>query len=375
MRLKRNTLLNYMNNIIKLSNDTDILLDDVNLKSIDNVYIFIKYYNTLKEHKNIIDNYSREWDIYKRYMNPYELIYSPYEKYVNISNYKPVSRSFFKMWEILNKFNLIDKDNKSVIANIAEGPGGFIEAIYKYKTNSDDIYISNTLYPNNRNIPSWNKLRNYIYTNQINSITLLYCDLYNYSNIISYISKFKDKKSELITADGGFDYSNNFNKQEEQSYRIIYSEIIIALAIQENKGSFVVKIFDTFTIFTLKCIYLLKNYYSEVYLYKPLTSRIANSEKYIICKGFNGIDNDMLNKLLESIKNFPSNNPDIIEIQLPNNFIYEFDNYNKDFVDNQIKSIDKTLEIIKNNNKDNLDKIIKEQIEKAKEWCKVYNFN
>ena len=139
-------------------------------------------------------------------------------------------------------------------------------------------------------------------------------------------------------------------------------------------GSFVVKI-NPFTLFTLKCIYLLKLYYEEVFLYKPLTSRVANSEKYIICRKFKGIENNLLNILLESVKNFPLSNPDIKEIKLPNEFIYELDKFNKDYVNIQIKSIDETLEIIKNNNKDILDKIIKKQIEKAKEWCKIYNFN
>ena len=45
-------------------------------------------------------------------MNPYELIYSPYQKSMNTSQYKPISRSFFKLLEIDNMLNLIgEKDN------------------------------------------------------------------------------------------------------------------------------------------------------------------------------------------------------------------------------------------------------------------------
>ena len=364
-----------MNNLIQLSNIDCISLNDVVINKSKNIYVFMKYYNDLNNHKNIIDNYNQEWDTYKKYMNPYELIYSPYDRTTNTSNYKPISRSFFKMWEMLNRFSIIKPDDSIVIANIAEGPGGFIEAIHKYKKhNSNDIYISNTLYPSNKNIPSWNKLKKYINDNNFSNIKLLYCDLYNYENVLKYISNFKDTKSKFVTGDGGFDYSNNFNKQEEQSHKIIYSEIIIALAIQEIGGSFILKIFDTFTLFTLKYIYILSIFYETIQLYKPYTSRVANSEKYIICKGFKGIKDELLNKFLISIRDFSNISVDITNIKLPNDFIYEFDNYNKIFINNQIDFINKTLNIIKNKDNVNLENIVQEQLRNAKKWCEEYNF-
>ena len=38
---------------------------------------------------------------------------------------------------------------------------------------------------------------------------------------------FKDEKADIITADGGFDYSADFNSQEINSNHIIFSEIVI----------------------------------------------------------------------------------------------------------------------------------------------------
>ena len=364
-----------MNDILEFSNPGDNDLSDIELKNNLKSCLFLKYYNSLKNHKDIIDNYIKEWDNFKKYMNPYELIYSPYQKNMNTSQYKPISRSFFKMWEMLHKFNLLEIDDNIVIGNIAEGPGGFIEAILRYRQfNNKDVYISNTLYPSDKSIPSWNKLNRYKDERKIDNINILYCDLYNYKNLIKYISYFKDKKAYLVTADGGFDYSSDFNNQEYSSSRIIYSEIVCAFSIQELGGNFVIKIFDTFNIFTLKCIYLLYKFYKTISLYKPLTSRVANSEKYIICKGFKGINYQLLIKFLDSINNFPTGNPDISTIKLPNEFIYQFDNYNKLFVDNQISFIDKTLEMIKNKDPIDFEKIVEEQVVKAKEWCEEYNF-
>ena len=66
---------------------------------------------TLSEVKNKIDtkNYSKDWDKSKKISNMYELIHISNNKMKSesISRYDPLSRSFFKMWEILNYFNLL----------------------------------------------------------------------------------------------------------------------------------------------------------------------------------------------------------------------------------------------------------------------------
>ena len=364
-----------MNNIFELENNENIIINSIELIENEKKCIYVKYFNLLKKNKDIIDDVSKEWETFKKYMNPYELIYSPHDKRINISNHKPISRSFFKMWEILIHFNLIVDNKKLVISNIAEGPGGFIEAILKYrKYNKNDIYYSNTLYPSNRNIPSWNKFKKFKILYKLENIYLSYCDLYNYSNVISYISNFKNSKADLITSDGGFDYSSDYNNQEQNSNRIIYTEIITALSIQKINGSFVIKIFDTFNIFTIKCIYLLYSYYKKITLFKPFTSRVANSEKYIICKNYKGINDKIINNYLDTLKNFPNKNPDIKNIILPNEFIHLFDKYNENFTNNQINFINKTLNMIKNKDSIKIDDIINEQIIKAKEWCELFKF-
>ena len=52
-------------------------------------------------------------------------------------------------------------------------------------------------------------------------------------------------------------------------------------------------------------------FYDEVNIYKPLTSRPANSEKYIIAKGFRGIDYKYLDQLLSIIKLWEDNEENI----------------------------------------------------------------
>ena len=176
-----------MNKTLEFSN-VNLTLENLTIKKLNfNNIIFNKYYKELEEVKNKITEYSTVWNKYKKYTNPYELIYSPYDS-TNISNYTPISRSFFKMWEILNKFNLCKNPDKIVICNIAEGPGGFIESILKYSQNDKDEFISNTLKPNNKSIPSWYKLTNMIKLNNVKNIFLNYCNLFDRSDFNNFIS-------------------------------------------------------------------------------------------------------------------------------------------------------------------------------------------
>ena len=98
----------------------------------------------LSETKNKIDinNCSKDWDKSKKISNLYELIHISNNKMKgeSISRYDPLSRSFFKLWEIINYFGLIDTRNPIVTAHLAEGPGGFVEACLYYRQRLIKIY-------------------------------------------------------------------------------------------------------------------------------------------------------------------------------------------------------------------------------------------
>ena len=50
-----------------------------------------------------------------------------------------------------------------------------------------------------------------------------------------FINSLRNNYCEIITADGGFDYSIDYNSQEDMSYKLLYCEIFIALNIQKKK--------------------------------------------------------------------------------------------------------------------------------------------
>ena len=78
---------------------------------------------------------------------------------------------------------------------------------------------------------------------------------------------------------------------------MIYSEIFVALNIQKVGGSFLCKIFDIFKKETILLINILNSLYDKISFYKPNTSRLSNSEKYIICQGYKGYNKEIMNKL------------------------------------------------------------------------------
>ena len=87
------------------------------------VLLFVKYSYLLKNEKVKIDKIGKiNWNKNKIENSIADIIYNSFNL-VNISNKRPISRSYFKLRQILYDFNLVNKfyDN---IACIAEGPGG-----------------------------------------------------------------------------------------------------------------------------------------------------------------------------------------------------------------------------------------------------------
>lgn len=82
----------------------------------------------------------------------------------------------------------------------------------------------------------------------------------------------------------GFEVTKQEHLQEVLSHQIILSQIYIALCIVRPGGHFVCKLFDTVTPFTVALIYFASLAFDFIAIHKPITSRPANSERYLICK-------------------------------------------------------------------------------------------
>ncbi len=342
---------------------------------------FLDLHNILNKVKSKIDDAAPMWNNKKKLANPYEMISSNYRKGNIRVLYKPFSRSYFKMWEILQDYNLLPSktEKPSVrVACLAEGPGGFMEAIINYRESLHDKVVGITLAPDNDIVPGWHKFERELSKKNIyirSCIEVTYGNLYQVADIWNFAKKFKGKdKADLVTADGGFDFSKDYNGQENMAQHLIFAEIVTALTVQKEGGNFVCKVFDLFSMVSVKIFYLVTAHYEEVYLVKPKVSRPANSEKYIVAKGFKGIDSKLLKNLYLLLIQWDSSVMNIHGIEYNNKFLNILRVYNKTYVASQIKSIENTIRLIKEkvSNKQ-FTHIINTQQYNAVEWCKRYD--
>jgi hypothetical protein len=169
---------------------------------------------------------------------------------------------------------------------------------------------------------------------------------------IKLFSKEIDEKADLITADGGFNWTNE-TIQEQEAYRLLLGEILACLTYQKEGGSFVIKIFESLTGTTMKIIALLRSLYEKVYAIKPLTSRPSNSEKYLVCKNFIGDEKSVkiirkkIAVLLDKIHDTGLNIVDLYpEINISDDFIMSLKYLNLEIENKQIVEINKIVSFI-----------------------------
>jgi 23S rRNA U2552 (ribose-2'-O)-methylase RlmE/FtsJ len=368
-----------------------------------------KYLSFVKEQ---IDNKQDAWDKMKKNTNPYEYIHTnvPNSKQ-SVSVLKPLSRSFFKMVEICQTLNLFDSEaynreaynreaynreayNRERDAykreaayksfHLAEGPGGFIEAMTYMRKNPSDMYYGMTLLNDqDHNVPGWRKSRQFLMNHPnvyIEKGSEGDGDLTKAANL-KHCYNLYHGQMDLITGDGGFDFTCQYPNQEQVSTKLIMCQIAFGIAMQKHGGTFIVKFFDTFTRFSLELLFLLSNLYDQVYLIKPHTSRMANSEKYVVCKGFR------LSNTLELVKTFynilsisesstseSSTSDMLFSFDLPSIFTNKIEEYNAILGQQQIDNIVTTLYMIDHNVKnEKLEHLKKKNIQKCMEWCQKFN--
>lgn len=358
-----------------------LLIDNLEIKTDSNDIIIskslAKYLNSMKGQ---IDNYINEWDLYKKYTNTYEYIHTaiPFSK-LSVCKLKPLSRSFYKLIEILNTLNM-DFTNEPIKSfHLAEGPGGFIEALitqreYNNKNYQNDIYYGMTLIDEDENVPSWKKSKHFLSKHQ--NVKLVYGDdntgnLLNVDNLWYCYNNYKNS-IDFITGDGGFDFSVNFNQQERLSTNLIFAQIVYAIAMQKKGGSFIIKIFDIFTQVTIDLLYILSSLYEKCYIIKPYTSRYANAEKYVVCKRFKLHNTyELVKKFSEFFNTINSDKPisRFLNIDLPYLYINKLEDINAILGQQQLENILSTLHLLDNNKPEKLDTIKKNNIQKCVQWC------
>jgi 23S rRNA U2552 (ribose-2'-O)-methylase RlmE/FtsJ len=253
------------------------------------------------EHSRISDVKNRiagisnadEWEILKKITNPYEPVFSGDESFPSLAKVEPLSRSYFKMIEMLHLLDFFKHNYESFTsAHICEGPGGFIqhvvEGLIAHKIPTNRIYAM-TLRPTKSHIPGWRRSLNFL--KRYPQIQLEY-GADQTGNILSAENQDnfcnKAKGVNLFTADGGFDFSVNYTNQELMAFPLLLASFIMGLRTLAKGGVMIIKLFDIYGSGTRDLFLGCATFFEAFTIYKPATSRPCNSERYFIGRGFKG---------------------------------------------------------------------------------------
>jgi len=208
---------------------------------------------------------------------------------------KAMTNAWLKCWEIINEFNLLPLQGHSNVFCNAEFPGAFIYAIHHYiqtKTKSTYDWYANSLYPSDDgNSILGDEFGLYA---RYKEKWLMTNEKDNNGDVTNptIIQRIQDKcghSIDLYTSDIGIglDYST-FEKQEQIEALLQLGQLLCGLSTLRKGGHLVCKQFMFFSPFSMSMMYLASECFDEFTIFKPQTSRPANSEMYIIGKGFKG---------------------------------------------------------------------------------------
>ena len=344
-----------------------------------------KEHTELTQLKNRIETLENQglWEYRKKLVNPYELVYTQDDSKMppSLAKVKPLSRSYFKMIELLKALNFFkDKPISINSAHVCEGPGGFIQALAdlcekeKVKLN---IALAMTLRPTESQIPGWRRAVPFLQKHK--EVKIVYGadstgDIYKEENQASFVASLEGHKAQIFTADGGFDFQLNYTEQEQTSFRLIVSSFSAGFRVLEIGGAIIIKIFDIFGQPTLQLLWFLSLHFKSWTIHKPAMSRPCNSERYFIGKGFIGQTYEsytILRSLQADLEKRSSGTlSSLFNLDFDSEFKKAIQNFQKDAEVQQIQTLKEALELT--DTEEIRKEIWKRAYKIGEEWCESF---
>jgi len=372
---------------------------------------FIPEFSSLdvKSLKSTYSTYKNSWSLTRSLIDESELVHPRnYNKNKGVAivpfKARAVTRAYFKMWEILNRYKNIvsnlDAERGLTVLALAEGPGSFIQAFSHYRKvnyqSPPDTILGYTL---ETKIPylrwDWNMSQKELGKLGQN-LHLNYQDMTSKEaplRIAIDLEKQGLGKVDFVMADGAIEDAGGTSYMEIMNYRLFLGEIFSAMLNSKPGANFVLKVFDLLTKVSYQMLRLLSNYYDEVHVTKPNFSRPASSERYVVCLGFKGFPEDeeesmtkmfihILNELEKKVGEKQSETylVSIFNILIgemeSDEFHQKLQEINKDHTQVQSDFISRGIHLIHTQQMTD-QKVIKdikqEQVKHAIQWCKNHN--
>jgi len=262
------------------------------------------------------------------------------------------SNAFLKEFEMESTYNLFTKNkrgHKLTTFHNAELPGSFVLASSHYigtmmspKTEWQ-WYANSYVEDKDPNDPdfmgyledSYNLHKNYPenwlmggkYNGDVTNVAFL-----------KHLKKTIGGKIDVYTADLGLAYGSDPNNQELIQAHANLGQIMSALLTIRKGGAFITKQYTTFEPVTITIIAAVASLFDSFKIIKPLTSRPANSEIYLLGEGFRGMSPKFEKVMLDKIENWNIN--PIMELSdIPEKFLDQLYEQSIHFGKSQSKKI------------------------------------
>ena len=99
-------------------------------------------------------------------------------------------------------------------------------------------------------------------------------------------------KAHLVLADGGFDAQRDSEHQEAMAQKLVVCEVAAALNLLRVRGHLVVKMFGFQTLLVRTILADLTDRFEDIVALKPISSRPASAERYLVCRLFRGLGSE-----------------------------------------------------------------------------------
>jgi len=201
-------------------------------------------------------------------------------------------------------FTLTQHDRKGdfIFVDLCGAPGGFSEYILQFCRQQCRGYGMSLIGCNEQGRGSDWKIQN------TGNYRICYGadgtgDIYNWNNVLALQAMIQSDcdhpnelmevgKVHLVMADGGFDAQRDSECQEELAQKICICQASAALALLKKGGTFVMKMFGFQTTQVRILMRNIMQAFDHMVAVKPISSRPASAERYVIFSGFKGTSLD-----------------------------------------------------------------------------------
>jgi hypothetical protein len=351
----------------------------IEIGSSGRLFLSTPLHDRLTTLKNEIDGIANiaYWDDAKKITNPYEYIFLSLQKRMHrsIAAIVPLSRSYFKMIELWDALRLDRLPLPITTAHSAEGPGGFLEAI-QHRTNNKTPMVAMTLKSTERTVPGWRK--SHVFLTEHPQVHITYGadgtgNLYAMENQHEFratAARLNAAGVDIYTADGGFDFSTDYNGQETTVQRLLAAEALAGLLTLKRGGTMIIKFFDTKCKATLELMWILATCFERTGLIKPHTSRPANSERYWVGENLCDVMPWVIELLCRLTTTDTVNGWDSIFEEAPwsPTWLAPIQEFQEEIERAQYDNIQLTLNIIRSPKREQIQDLLLKNIQNSRRW-------